>query len=198
MNEIDRSKYENIINRSKPKAKKNYFKNLLIRIMIVVILFLSIAILYRSNNKFKDYISKYLYTDSIPFTKIKKMYNKYLGGVLPKLKEENTSLVFNEKINYMSKEEYYDGVHLKIDSSYPVPSLEEWMVVFIGDKEYYGNTIIIESLDGIYYWYGNISNTSVKLYDYIEKGSFIGEASNDLYLVFSKDNKYLNYEEYIN
>lgn len=72
------------------------------------------------------------------------------------------------------------------------------MVVFIGDKEYYGNTIIIESLDGIYYWYGNISNTSVKLYDYIEKGSFIGEASNDLYLVFSKDNKYLNYEEYIN
>lgn len=198
MNEIDRSKYENIINRSKPKAKKNYFKNLLIRIMIVVILFLSIAILYRSNNKFKDYISKYLYTDSIPFTKIKKMYNKYLGGVLPKLKEENTSLVFNEKINYMSKEEYYDGVHLKIDSSYPVPSLEEGMVVFIGDKEYYGNTIIIESLDGIYYWYGNISNTSVKLYDYIEKGSFIGEASNDLYLVFSKDNKYLNYEEYIN
>lgn len=198
MNEIDRSKYENIINRSKPKAKKNYFKNLLIRIMIVVILFLSIAILYRSNNKFKDYISKYLYTDSIPFTKIKKMYNKYLGGVLPKLKEENTSLVFNEKINYMSKEDYYDGVHLKIDSSYPVPSLEEGMVVFIGDKEYYGNTIIIESLDGIYYWYGNISNTSVKLYDYIEKGSFIGEASNDLYLVFSKDNKYLNYEEYIN
>ena len=166
--------------------------------MIVVILFLSIAILYRSNNKFKDYISKYLYTDSIPFTKIKKMYNKYLGGVLPKLKEENTSLVFNEKINYMSKEDYYDGVHLKIDSSYPVPSLEEGMVVFIGDKEYYGNTIIIESLDGIYYWYGNISNTSVKLYDYIEKGSFIGEASNDLYLVFSKDNKYLNYEEYIN
>ena len=53
MNEIDRSKYENIINRSNPKKKKNYFKNLLIRIMIVIILFLSLAIFYKSNYKDK-------------------------------------------------------------------------------------------------------------------------------------------------
>lgn len=198
MNEIDRSRYENIINRSIPKKKKNYFKNLLIRIMIVLILFLSLAIFYKSNKEFKGYIDKYIYSDSISFTKIKKFYNKYLGGVLPKIKEDNTSLVFNEKINYSLKEEYYDGVHLKVDSSYIVPSLEEGMVVFIGYKEHYGNTIIIESLEGIYYWYGNISSSSLKLYDYVEKGSLIGEASYDLYLVFSKDDKYLNYEEYIN
>ena len=197
MNEIDRSKYENIINRSNPKKKKNYFKNLLIRIMIVIILFLSLAIFYKSNKEFKSYIDKYIYSDSISFTKIKRFYNKYLGGVLPKIKEDNTSLVFNEKINYSLKEDYYEGVHLKVDSSYIVPSLEEGMVVFIGYKEHYGNTIIIESLDGVYYWYGNISNNSLKLYDYVEKGSLIGEASNDLYLVFSKDDKYLNYEEYI-
>ena len=131
-------------------------------------------------------------------TKIKRFYNKYLGGVLPKIKEDNTSLVFNEKINYSLKEDYYEGVHLKVDSSYIIPSLEEGMVVFIGYKEHYGNTIIIETLDGIHYWYGNISSSSLKLYDYVEKGSLIGEVSNDLYLVFSKDDKYLNYEEYIN
>lgn len=198
MNEIDLSKYENIINRSKSKPKKNYLKNLLIRIMIVIILFLSLAIVYKSNNNFKSYIDKYIYSDSISFTKIKKFYNKYLGGILPKIKEENTSLVFNEKINYTSSEEYYDGVVLKVDSSYLVPAIEEGMVVFIGYKEHYGNTIIIESLEGVYYWYGNMSNISLKLYDYIEKGSFLGEASDNLYLVFSKDDKYLNYEEYIN
>lgn len=197
MNEIDPSKYESIINRSKPKIKKNYFKNLLIRIMVVIILFISLAIVYKSNEKFKNYIDKYLYSDSISFTKIKKFYNKYLGGVLPKIKEDSTSLVFNEKINYSFKEKYYDGVHLKVEDSYLVPVLEEGMVVFIGYKEYYGNTVIVESLDGIYYWYGNVSNTSIKLYDYIEKNSFIGEASGDLYLVFSKDDKYLDYEEFI-
>ena len=72
------------------------------------------------------------------------------------------------------------------------------MVVFIGNKENYGKTIIIEDLDGVDYWYGNISSTSLKLYDYVEKGNPVGEVKKDLYLVFSKDGKYLNYEEYIN
>ena len=71
------------------------------------------------------------------------------------------------------------------------------MVVFIGNKENYNNTVIIEDLNGVYIWYGNINTTSLKLYDYVEKGSYIGEASNNLYMVFSKDNKYLSYEEYL-
>lgn len=197
MNEIDPSKYQSIINRSTPKPKKNYFRGLLIRIMFTLVIFLSLACFYKSNDNFKKYIDKYLYSDSISFTKIKKIYNKYFGGVLPKIKEDNTALVFNEKIKYTNKEKYYDGVHLKVDNSYLVPVLEEGMVVFIGYKEHYGNTIIIESLEGIYYWYGNISNISLKLYDYVEKGSFIGEASNDLYLIFSKDDIFLDYEEFI-
>ena len=72
------------------------------------------------------------------------------------------------------------------------------MVVFVGDKENYGNTIIVEDLDGVRYWYGNITTSSLKLYDYIEKGSLIGETSTNLYLVFSKDDNYLDYEKYIN
>lgn len=71
------------------------------------------------------------------------------------------------------------------------------MIVFIGDKENYGKTIIVEDLDGVYNWYGNIDNSSLKLYDYVEKGSLIGEASLKLYLVFSKGDKFLDYEEYI-
>ena len=197
MNEIDPSKYESIINRNKDKSKKHYFKSLLIRIMLVIVLFLSLGILYRANNTFKGYIDKYLYSDSISFTRIKKFYNKYLGGVLPKIKEDTTTLVFNEKINYNSKKDYYEGVDLKVDSNYLVPALDDGMVVFIGYKEHYGNTVIIENLDGVDYWYGNISNTNLKLYDYIEKGSYIGEASEDLYLVFSKDDNYLNYEDYL-
>jgi len=72
------------------------------------------------------------------------------------------------------------------------------MVVFIGEKENYGNTVIIENLDGVNFWYGNINTTSVKLYDYIEKGSYVGEANGELYLVFSRDGNYLDYEKYIN
>ena len=98
---------------------------------------------------------------------------------------------------YNKKVKYEDGVLLEVDTNYLVPALKEGMIVFIGDKENYGKTIIVEDLDGVYNWYGNIDNSSLKLYDYVEKGSLIGEASLKLYLVFSKGDKFLDYEEYI-
>ena len=71
------------------------------------------------------------------------------------------------------------------------------MVVFIGNKDNYGNVVIIEQVNGIDMWYGNINNLSVKLYDYVKKGATIGEVNDYLYLVYKKDGKYLNYEDYI-
>ena len=121
----------------------------------------------------------------------------YMTGILPIKKEVNTEKVFNEKLKYSSSSVYLDGVKLEVTSNYLVPSLREGMVVFIGNKEGYGNTVIIEDLDGIYNWYGNIDNTSLKLYDYVDKGTLVGEVNNTLYLVFSKGDKYLNYEEYL-
>lgn len=201
MNEIDPSKYINIINRNNTKNSKNnlikYSKRLGIRILIVLIIFLSLSIIYKKNDNLKNTITEYVFKDEISFIKIKNIYDKYLGGLLPIKKEISTKKVFNEKLNYNNLSVYHDGVNLSVSESYLVPSLDEGMVVFIGNKDNYGNTVIIENLDGIYIWYGNINTTSLKLYDYVEKGTYIGEVSNNLYLIFSKDNIYLNYDEYI-
>ena len=79
-----------------------------------------------------------------------------------------------------------------------IPSIESGIVVFIGEKENYGNTIIIQGVDGVDIWYGNTDNTNVKLYDYVEKGSMIAMTkTEDLYLVFQKDGKFLDYKKYI-
>ena len=200
MNGIDPTKYVDIINKKKESNNviKRYINNLILRSLLAIVILFSLAIIYKSESSLKDNISNYFFEENISFTKIKKMYDKYLGGLLPIKKEEGkTTEVFNEKLNYNDSSIYYDGVKLSVSSSYLVPSLEEGMVVFIGDKENYGKTIIIENLEGIDYWYCNIYNTSLKLYDYIEKGSLVGEVQNDLYMVFSKDGNYLNYEEYI-
>ena len=125
------------------------------------------------------------------------MYDKYLGGVLPLKKDGNTEEVFNETLKYDSISIYHDGVKLSVGDNYLVPSMKEGMVVFIGDKDNYGNTIIIEDLSGVDIWYGNVSNTSLKLYDYVEEGTLLGEANKELFMVFSKDDKYLDYEEYL-
>jgi len=85
-----------------------------------------------------------------------------------------------------------------VDTNYLVPVIESGLVVFIGEKENYGNVIIIQGMDGVDIWYGNMSTTSVKLYDYIESGDLLGETlTNNLYLVYSKDGNYLDYEEYL-
>ena len=40
-------------------------------------------------------------------------------------------------------------------------------------------------------------NANVKLYDYVTKGSLLGEIDEYLYLVYKKDGNILNYEEYL-
>ena len=68
----------------------------------------------------------------------------------------------------------------------------------MGEKEGYGNTVIVQGIDGIDIWYGNVTNISISLYDYIDKKSLLGTTKDDvLYLVYKKDGEILNYEEYL-
>lgn len=198
---IDTSKYLDKINKNNNnnKKEKNILKSFVNKLLIVIILFLANLILIKSNQKYRDFIEENIYNNNFSFAKIKNFYNKYLGGVetLDRL-VNNTTEVFNETLKYNSESIYYDGVKLEVQNNYLVPILEEGMVVFIGEKENYGNTIIIQGLNGIDIWYGNMSNTSVKLYDYVEKGALLGEVKdNNLYLAYSKDNKFLNYKDYL-
>ena len=79
-----------------------------------------------------------------------------------------------------------------------IPVLESGLVVFIGDKDNYKNSIIIQQVNGIDVWYSNINNSNLKLYDYVEKGTLIGETiNNELFLVFKKDGKAIDYKKYI-
>ena len=71
--------------------------------------------------------------------------------------------------------------------------------MFIGEKEGYGNTVIIQGIDGVDIWYANIENVGVKLYDYTLNGTVLGETIDDkLYLVIKKDNDFIKYEDYKN
>lgn len=151
-------------------------------------------ILLKGNSKFKETFYKYVYEKSISFPKINSLYKKYFGEQIPKKSEEKA--VFSEKINYKNISKYKDGIVLNVDKNYSVPSISEGMVMFVGDKEEYGKTVVIEQTDGVTVWYSNI-DTNLKMYDYVEKGSIIGEANNKFYMVFKKGDKYLNYEDYI-
>ena len=178
--------------------KKN-IRDFFSRCLIVIILVLSSLIVIKTKPSLKNKIIKYVYEDNIDFTKYKNIYDKYFGKLLSVDKVIPTEeKVFNEKITYNKANIYKDGVELKVESNYLVPNLESGIVVFIGNKDGYGNTIIIEQINGIDVWYSNVTTTDIKLYDYIEKGKLIGEVIDQkLYMVFQKDGKILDYKEYI-
>ena len=109
-----------------------------------------------------------------------------------------TETVFNEKLVYSKKEEYKDGVKLTVTSNYLVPSLKKGLVIHVGTKDDYGLCVIVSQVDHVETMYCNITNVAVKLYDYIDSGMLIGEASDkELILVFKENGQKISYEKYI-
>lgn len=176
-----------------------YLRSLIMRSMLVIVIFLLLAILSKSSNNYKDLIITNIYEKNISFTKIKRLYNKYLGGIAPLDKKiENEMTVFNEKLEYNNESIYHDGVKLEVDNNYLVPIIKEGMVIFIGEKENYGNVVIIEDIDGVDIWYGNMEKITIKLYDYVNAGTYLGTTKdNILYLAYQKDGNFLDYKEYL-
>lgn len=167
------------------------------KILIVVIITLCVLIGLKKSQSFNSFFYKNVYESSIPFMKINNWYEKIFGYSLPFKNLDNTELVFNEKLSYDSYEDYYDGVKLDVNQNYMVPSLGTGLVLFIGEKENYGDTVIVSLNTGVDVWYSNI-DSSVKLYDYVKTGELIGISKDEyIYMVFKKDGNILDYEEYI-
>ncbi len=182
-----------------PKKTNNIYK-FSIKILIVVLLTISTLIILKKYPNLKNKFYSEIYEKNISFASINNLYQKTFGNPIPfsEYFKNKTEAVFNEKIKYYQTEDYQDGVKLTVDNNYLVPNIESGMVIFIGDKENYPNTIIVEQVNGIDVWYSNIENVTVNLYDYIDKGKLIGSTiDNKLNLVFKKNGEILNYNDYL-
>ena len=178
---------------------KKKIKILLNKLLLTILVFLIGLILIKNNSNLKKVIKENIYEKSIKFTKTKSIYEKYFGKYLSMDNiNNNEQPVFNEKLSYLKEEKYNNGVKLSVNNNYLVPNLESGIIVFVGEKENIGNSIIIEQIDGIDTMYSNININNYKLYDYIEKGELLGEVKGDnLYISFQKNGEYLDYKKYI-
>lgn len=178
----------------------NFWFKTLSKFCICIIIVLVIMILSKAYPSFKDKFYHNILEKNISFATINEKYKSWFGSSLPfeNLFSKNTQTVFSSKIEYSEANKYKDGVKLTVSNNYLVPALKSGLVIFVGDKEEYGNTIIIQQADGINVWYSNLGSTNVKMYDYVDGGEFLGEVNeNYFYLMFKKDGNVLNYQEYI-
>lgn len=179
----------------KKDNKKDRLNKIITKFMLAIIFFLSSIIFMNTSNKNMLLYKEYVFTESLPFTKFKSWYEDLFGSVLPK--SDNTKTVFNDSLIYKDISDYEDGEVLTVSNKTLVNSLASGVVVFSGTKDNYGNTVIIQGIDGADIWYGNLENISINLYDYIESGTVIGNTVDEyLYLVIKKDNEYIKYEDY--
>lgn len=186
--------------RNNKNNKKRIILSFLNKTMISFILFLLFLIVSKANPNLKSKIKEKFFNTNITFAKINKWYKEKFGAIIPieNVIPKQEVEVFSETLKYNSENSYKNGVKLEVSNNYLIPSIESGIVVFIGQKENYGKTIIVQQVNGVDVWYGNINSEKVKLYDYIEKGSLIGDTKeNILYLVFQKEGEYLDYKKYI-
>lgn len=181
--------YEEYKNKKDSKAN-NIFKKILSKLFTIVIFTMIVITLSNTSPKFKSFIVDKVLNSTIDFSFVNKLSNKVTNvfktsnNTLPVVKEENNR-----------KERYKDGIKYIVNKGASVNIKDSGIVTYIGNKDGYNNTIIIQQSNGYYAWYGNIKE-EVKLYDYIESGSKIGETlTNEYYYVLLKDNKPVNLNE---
>ena len=180
------------------KTSNSFFKKIILRILVTTIIALILLISFKMNSSFKKTFYHYVYEENFPFSVVKNFLQDKFGTSLTFDKLVTEEEVFNEKLSYKDKSLYHDGVKLTVSSEYMIPSFESGIVVYIGQKENYKQVVIVQQMNGVDVWYGNIKQANVKLYDYVEKGSLIGQVDNKtLYLVFQKEGKFIDYQKYL-
>ena len=172
---------------------KKFIKKILIRVLLSIVLFLAISIFINYSDANLLFFKRNIYDKSFSFSTFNNLYKRYFGEVLP---DSNIAMVSRNILTYSEANKFHDGAKLS-DVSVVTP-FKSGIVVFIGEKETYGNTIIIQGMDGIDYWYANVENVAVKIYDYIESDNIIASAkNNELYILFMKNGEVLDFEEFI-
>lgn len=173
-------------------------KTTAIRFIILVLITTITIFVLKYNVPFKTFFYKHIYDNNISFASINNWYQSKFGSPLPFSQYfKDTKPVFKEQLTYSASSLYKDGVSLEVGNNYLVPCLDGGIVTFIGEKEGYGKTVIIEQASGVTVWYSNFSEINVKVYDYVSKGDLLGAVNDNLYLIFYKDGEVVDYKEYI-
>ena len=199
-NKLKRERYvggEDYTKKDELPRNLKYIKGLISRTLITIIFVLGSIIFTNISDENKALYQKYVLEDSLEFTKINELYQSLFGSVDIASKDNNAEVVFGN-ITYTNIEPFKNGAKLTVGMNEIVNAITSGIVVFIGEKDDLGNTIIIQGNDGVDIWYSNITDTDIKVYDYVEAGNILGTSnSDDIYITISKDGEFMSYEEYM-
>ena len=136
------------------KAKKpSMFSRILSKVLGLTVGVLVCMIILKGNADLRDKVYKKVFQSNFSFAKINEFYKKHFGSSVPLSKEkESTELVSNNTLEYTSKEKYKDGVKLTVKDGSVISLMDSGLVIFKGNKEGYGDTVIVQRPDNVEVW----------------------------------------------
>ena len=178
------------------KNRHNKLSNIFTRVLLSIILVLSSCIFIKLDSNNLEWFKNNVLENSLLFVKANNFYQKYFGNIVP---QHNVISAPVNNVNTIKKiEDYFDGYKILYQANEAVNIIQSGLLVYYGEKDNYGNVAIIQGVDGVDIWYGGITDLNYNIYDYVEKGSILGNSiDNYYYLLFKKDNNVLKYDEYI-
>ncbi|XTP56909.1 M23 family metallopeptidase [Niallia sp. Krafla_26] len=164
------------------------------KILSSAVLFLVIAIMFRNStatlDPARDFVTKAM-NEEFQFAAVSDWYEGTFGkplALFPEKTEEPTQTVDGEdsKTHYalpasgkILEDFGENGQRITIETGKgaEVEAMIGGLVIEVGEKEGFGQTVVIQHPDKTKSWYGNLSAVDVTLYQYIEKGTVVGKAT---------------------
>ena len=200
----------------KSPPDKVFFKKewLLFQLLASICLVLVMAIIYRTSapwtNEARNVISG-VYEREFQFASVVNWFDETIGqpfAFLPenpaKEKGENFSLPASGII-MENFEKNGQGVIVKTAAAASVGTVKEGVVIYAGEKEEYGKTVIIQHADKSESWYGNLDSIDVSLYEQVTKGAKLGrvqaseeeEGKGEFYFALKSEGRFIDPGEVI-
>jgi stage IV sporulation protein FA len=172
-----------------PLFKKEVF---LFKVLASACLVLIVAILFRSPADkavtVQDYVKKTM-DQEFQFAAVSDWYEKQFGKPLALLPAKSESGEDNQELSEENEyalpasgkilEDFGDNgqrIMIETGKGAGVEAMNEGLVHFVGMKDGFGKTVIVQHADKSETWYGNLNGIEVNLYEYISKGTKVGTA----------------------
>lgn len=171
-----------------PLFQKEIF---LFKVLASACLILIVAIVFRSETERVEPVKEFVKTameTEFQFAAVHAWYEDQFGkplALLPMKETENTEeQKFGTQYALPASgrivEDFGDNgqkITIETGKDASVEAMNEGLVLFVGTKEGFGNTVIIQHGDQSETWYGNLDDFNVSVYQYIDKGASVGKAT---------------------
>lgn len=162
------------------------------RVLVILICFIGILIIdQKDSSHFLSYTS--LKNESRSHLNILKALNVYTSVFDD---DSGVSKVNKDVLDYHDISSYKDGAIINLKQE-AVLNLSSGVVVSKGKNNEFDRYVIIKNSDGIEYYYGNLIDLNVGLYDYVDVNEFIGISNNNNLILKIKDKDYIDVIGYL-